>query len=134
MAEARLDSVSNTGRWSNLPTELLSGFVASAVDQSLVHLRKLKDRRQASIRPRLDEEERRLHEWFRRWGMRIEEQLQGLPLEGKRATRLRHRLEEMEKYLHDREKNWKDTHFRATDEPTTRLVLAIEGVPAAGTR
>ena len=68
-----------------------------------------------------------MNQWFRRWGARIEDQLKDLPSQGKRATRLRTRLEEMEKYLHDREENWKNTHLRAMDEPTTRLVLAIEG-------
>ena len=63
-----------------------------------------------------------------RWGARIEEQLTNLPPEGKRATGLRTRREEMEKYLHDREENWKNTHLYATDEPTTRLVLTVEGV------
>lgn len=51
-----------------------------------------------------------------------------LPPEGKRALQLRRQLDEMERYLRDREDNWKDTHLRASDEPTTRLVLAIEGV------
>jgi hypothetical protein len=68
------------------------------VEQSLAHLRRLKDQRQAAIKPRLDEEERRLRTWFQRWGLRIEQQLQGLPPEGKRATRLRQQLLEMEKY------------------------------------
>jgi hypothetical protein len=128
LAEARFETLANTGRWSRLPDDLLAGFVRSAVEQSLVHLRHLKDQRQTTIKPRLDEEERRLNGWFKRWGQRIEEQLQGLPPEGKRATRLRQQLVEMEKYLQDREQNWKDTHLRASDEPNTRLVLAIEGV------
>ena len=128
LAEARFDSLANTGRWSNLPDSLLAGFVASAVEQSLSHLKKLKDQRQATIRPRLEEEEKRLKSWFQRWGTRIEEQLVNLPPKGKRAGRLRHRLEEMEKYLHDRERNWKETWLHATEEPITRLVLAIEGV------
>lgn len=128
LAEARFETLANAGRWSRLPDDLLAGFVRSAVEQSLAHLRQLKDQRQAAIKPRLDEEERRLHTWFQRWGLRIEEQLQGLPPEGKRATRLRQQLLEMEKYLQDREQNWKDTHLRASDEPNTRLVLTIEGV------
>ena len=128
LALARFESLANTGRGSALARELLSGFVSAAVEQSLHHLRTLKDQRLAEIRPRLDEEERRLRNWFQRWGTRIEEQLQGLPPEGKRATQLRHKLEEMESYLRDREDNWKDTYLRATDEPITRLVLAIEGV------
>jgi len=128
LAEARFATLANTGRWSRLPDDLLAGFVRSAVEQSLVHLRHLKDQRQTTIKPRLDEEERRLNGWFKRWGLRIEEQLQGLPPEGKRATRLRQQRVEMENYLRDREQNWRDTHLRASDEPNTRLVLAIEGV------
>ena len=128
LAEAQFDRLANTGRTSNLREDLLRGFVESAVTQSLHHLRQLKDQRRAIIQPRLAEEEKRLEQWFRRWNARIEDQLTDLPPEGKRATRLRIQLEEMEKYLHDREENWKNTHLRATDELTTRLVLAIEGV------
>lgn len=129
LAEARFENLANTGgRTSNLRQDLLRGFIESAVTQSLHHLRQLKDQRRAIIRPRLAEEEKRLKQWFQRWGARIEEQLTSLPPEGKRATGLRTRRDEMEKYLHDREENWKNTHLYATDEPTTRLVLAIEGV------
>lgn len=128
LAEAQFERLANTGRASNLREDLLRGFVESAVTQSLHHLRQLKDQRRAIIQPRLAEEEKRLAQWFHRWGARIDEQIKDLPAEGKRATRLRAQREEMEKYLRDREENWKNTHLRATDEPTTRLVLAIEGV------
>jgi hypothetical protein len=128
LAEARFENLANTGRTSKLRQDLLRGFIESAATQSLHHLRQLKDQRRAIIQPRLAEEEKRLKQWFQRWGARIEEQLTNLPPEGKRATGLRTRREEMEKYLHDREENWKNTHLYATDEPTTRLVLAIEGV------
>ena len=60
--------------------------------------------------------------------LRIEEQLCGLPPEGKQATKLRQQREEMEKYLKDREQNWRNAHFLAVDEPSTRLVLVVEGV------
>lgn len=125
---AQFDNLANTGRTSALDPALLSGFVTSAVEQSLHHLRQLKDQRLAQIRPRLDDEDRRLRHWFERWAGRIDEQLQRLPPEGRRATQLRHKREEMEKYLRHREDDWKDNYLRATDEPSTRLVLAIEGV------
>jgi len=128
LADAQFERLANTGRTSSLREDLLRGFIDSAVTQSLQHLRQLKDQRREVIRPRLAEEEKRLKQWFQRWGSRIEEQLASLPPEGKRATRLRTQLQETEKYLHDREENWKNTHLRATDEPTTRLVLVIEGV------
>ena len=44
------------------------------------------------------------------------------------AIKARHDLEESEKYVADRSRNWKQAHFEATDQPTTRLILAIEGV------
>jgi hypothetical protein len=37
-------------------------------------------------------------------------------------------LEEMEAYLKDRQENWRETHFTAASESSTRLVLVIEGV------
>ena len=80
------------------------------------------------IQDTLDKEEKRLEGWFHRWGTRIEEQLTGIPAEGKRATKLRQQREEMEKYLRDREENWRNAHFLAVDEPSTRLVLVVEGV------
>jgi hypothetical protein len=48
LAEARFETLANAGRWSRLPDDLLAGFVRSAVEQSLVHLRQLKDQRQAA--------------------------------------------------------------------------------------
>ncbi|NEX19867.1 DEAD/DEAH box helicase [Thiorhodococcus mannitoliphagus] len=127
LAEARFASLANTGRGSRLPDSLLAGFVEGAVEESLRHLRQLKDQRQEQIKPRLDEEERRLKRWFQRRAEHIEGALRDLPPEGKRALQLRRQLDEMERYLRDREDNWKDTHLLASDEPSTRLVLAIEG-------
>ena len=71
LALACFESLANTGRGSALAKELLSGFVSAAVEQSLHHLRTLKDQRLAEIRSRLDEEERRLRNWFQRWCTRM---------------------------------------------------------------
>lgn len=128
LAEVDFNNLTNSGKHGNLPDHLLKSFLSSAVDQSLHHMRKLKDLRRAEIRPRLDEESKRLEHWFSRWAERIDGQLNGLPPEGKRATQLRQKREEMEKYLEDRKENWEMTHYRATDEATTRLVLVVEGV------
>jgi hypothetical protein len=46
-----------------------------------------------------------------------------------RARRYHRDLEEMEAYVQDRQKNWRDTHFTAAQEPSTQLVLVIEGAP-----
>jgi ERCC4-related helicase len=128
LAEVRFDELTNTGAGSTLPDNLRSGFVESAVNQSLRHLKMLKVRRRAFIKPRLQEEERRLKFWFESCSQKIDRQLQDLAPAGKRATKLRTQRIEMEKYLHDREEHWKNTYFRATEEPTTRLVLMVEGV------
>ncbi len=122
------ENLANTGKQGGLPDALLQGFVSSAVEQSLDHMKKLKDQRRKLILPRLKKEEQRLKDWFQRWGTRIEEQLFGLPPEGKRATKLRQQRGEMEKYLKDREENWRNAHFLAVDQPNTRLVLVVEGV------
>ncbi|WP_339494741.1 DEAD/DEAH box helicase [Pseudomonas sp. EA_35y_Pfl1_P108] len=128
LTEVDFNNLTNSGKRGNLPEHLLKSFLSSAVDQSLHHMRKLKDLRRAEIRPRLDEENKRLEHWFARWAERIDGKLDGLPPEGKRATQLRQKREEMEKYLEDRKENWEMTHYRATDEATTRLVLVVEGV------
>ncbi|GBO87324.1 DEAD/DEAH box helicase [Marinobacter salsuginis] len=126
--EVNFEQLANTGKTGTLPDHLLKSFLGSAVDQSVTHLKKLKDQRRAQIRPRLDEENARLKHWFERWAERIDAQLANLPPEGRRATQLRQKREEMEKYLEDRRENWEQTHYRATDEATTRLVLVVEGV------
>jgi len=126
--EVNFDQLANTGKTGSLPAHLLQSMLGSAVNESVKHLKKLKDKRRAQIRPRLDEENARLKHWFERWGERIDKQLTNLPPEGRRATLLRQKREEMEKYLEDRRENWEETHYRATDEATTRLVLVVEGV------
>lgn len=128
LEEVNFDQLANTGKSGTLPEHLLKSFLSSAVDQSVNHLKKLKDQRRAQIRPRLDEENARLRHWFQRWAERIDSQLTNLPPEGRRATQLRQKREEMEMYLEDRKENWEETHYRATDEATTRLVLVVEGV------
>lgn len=128
LAEVKFDQIVNRGKKGKLSEQLMQGFVAAAVDQSRSHMNKLKTQRQKLIKPRLDEEEKRLKSWFQRWATHIEDELTSLPPEGKRATRLRQKREEMEKYLDDRFETWEQTYYRASDEVTTRLVLVVEGV------
>ena len=128
LADVGFDKLANTGQKGSIFDALISGFMNSAINLSIQHLKALKDKRRALNQPRFDEEEKRLKDWFSRWATRIEEQMTHLPPEGKRATKLRQQREEMEKYLKDREENWLNAHFRAVDEPNTRLVLVVEGV------
>ena len=127
LAEVRFEQLGNTGVKGDLPDNLMSGFVESAVEQSIAHLKKLKDDRRAIILPRLEQEKRRLADWLSEWGGHIKHELSSLSPETKKATRLRHRLDEMTRYIHDREHHWEQAHYRAVDEPVTRLVLVVEG-------
>ena len=40
---------------------------------------------------------------------------------------MKRELAEMEDYIRDRRENWQDTHVRTAREPSTQLVLVIEG-------
>ena len=66
--------------------------------------------------------------WFSHRRDRIEEALDGLSPNSQAAIKGRQDLEESQKYVLDRTRNWKQAHFEAADQPTTRLILAIEGV------
>jgi ERCC4-related helicase len=128
LARAGFDKLADTGRRGSTSAELLQGFVAAAVEESLKHLTQLKDARKQAIKPVLEKEEARLERWRTRRIAKLDEALAGLSAESKQAAQLRGEKDEMERYLKDRRENWRDAHFEAAPEPTTRLVLAIEGV------
>ena len=128
LARAGFEKLADTGRRGTTSPELLQGFVAAAVEESLKHLTQLKDARKQSIKPVLEKEEARLERWRTRRIAKLDEALAGLSAESKQAVQLRGEKDEIERYLKDRRENWRDAHFEAAPEPTTRLVLAIEGV------
>lgn len=128
LARAGFDKLADTGRRGTTSPELLQGFVAAAVEESLKHLIQLKDARKQAIKPVLEKEEARLERWRTRRIAKLDEALSGLSAESKQAAQLRGEKDEIERYLKDRRENWRDAHFEAAPEPTTRLVLAIEGV------
>lgn len=128
LEDINFDNLVNSGKEGSLPDKLRAGFLTGAVEQSIQHLKQLKDQRHAIIRPRLEKEEKRLESWFHKWSMKIDAELINLPPEGKKAVRLKNQKDEMEKYISDRNKDWRDAHYLAEDEPTTRLILAVEGV------
>jgi ERCC4-related helicase len=128
LARAGFDQLADTGRRGTTSPELLQGFVAAAVEESLKHLTQLKDARKQTIKPVLEKEEARLERWRTRRIAKLDEALSGLSAESKQAAQLRGEKDEIERYLKDRRENWRDAHFEAAPEPTTRLVLAIEGV------
>ena len=122
------NKLADTGRRGTTSPELLQGFVAAAVEESLKHLNQLKDARKETIKPVLEKEEARLERWRTRRIAKLDEALAGLSAESKQAAQLRGEKDEIERYLKDRRENWRDAHFESAPEPTTRLVLAIEGV------
>lgn len=125
---AGFHDLAETGKRGTLSEPLLKGFVAAAVKQSLDYLRERRIQRQAEVKPLLDREEGRLMSWLTERRARIEVTLGESSPQSQAAIKLRHDLEESEKYVADRARNWKHAHFEAADLPTTRLILAIEGV------
>ncbi|MFQ3451768.1 DEAD/DEAH box helicase [Bradyrhizobium sp. UFLA01-814] len=128
LARARFYDLADTGRRGTLPEPLLKGFVAAAVNQSLDRMQARKQERQTELRPLLEREESRLKNWLAQRRDRINDQLADLSPTSQQAIRARQSLEEAEKYVLDRNLNWRLAHFEAADQPTTRLILAIEGV------
>jgi len=128
LARARFDDLADTGRRGPMPEPLLKGFVAAAVNQSLDRMQTRKHERQTELRPLLEQEESRLKNWLARRRDRINDQLADLSPTSQQAIRARQSLGEAEKYVQDRNLNWRLAHFEAADQPTTRLILAIEGV------
>jgi ERCC4-related helicase len=130
LEEVHFEKLGNVNAQGDLNDALLKGFVASAVMESKSHLIRLKDARRKIILPKLEAEKKRLQDWLEEWGGGIKQELDKTSPESKKAVRLRHQLEEMKKYIEDREYNWEQSHYRAVDEPNTRLVLVVEGVKA----
>jgi hypothetical protein len=128
LARAHFNDLADTGRRGTMAEALLKSFVGIAVDQSLDRMNELRQQRQAETKPLLDREEARLRSWLTRRRARIDEQLAEFSPTSQQAVRARQNLEEAEKYVRDRTQNWKMAHFEAADRPTTRLILAIEGV------
>jgi hypothetical protein len=128
LERARFDDLADTGRRGTMPEPLLRGFVTAAVNQSLDRMQTRKQERQTELRPLLEKEESRLKNWLARRRDRINDQLADLSPTSQQAVRARQSLEEAEKYVQDRNLNWRLAHFEAADQPTTRLILAIEGV------
>ena len=130
LEEVHFEKLGNINAQGDLNDSLLKGFVASAVMESKSHLIRLKDARRKIILPKLEAEKKRLQDWLEEWGGGIMQELNKTSPESKKAVRLRQQLEEMTKYIEDREENWEQAHYRAVDEPNTRLVLVVEGVKA----
>ena len=93
------------------------------------HVQELQRQRDEKLIPLLRVEERRLRQWRnRRWDL-LEGRIAELGASHPRARRYQKELDELEAYVTDRQTNWRDTHFTASQAPSTRLLLVIEGAP-----
>lgn len=126
LSAAGFERLVNEGRTGNLAAA--QALIPAAVEASLDSMRTLREQREKELIPLLRREERRLLRWHTRRRELLEARIAQLGEHHPRARRYKKDMEDMEAYLRDRQKNWRDTHFTAVTEPTTQLVLVIEGV------
>lgn len=124
---AGFTSLVNEGNAGNLES-IRGPLVEAAVEASLEHMRELGRKHVDNLLPFLRRENRRLRNWKTRREELLTSRLEKLPPNHPKAKMYRKDLEEMDAYLKDREENWQDTYFTASTEPSTQLVLVIEGV------
>jgi ERCC4-related helicase len=124
---AGFTSLVNEGNAGNLES-IRAPLVEAAVEASLEHMRELGRKHVDNLLPFLRRENRRLRNWKLRREELLTSRIEKLPPNHPKAKMYRKDLEEMDAYLKDREENWQDTYFTASTEPSTQLVLVIEGV------
>jgi len=126
LAAAGFENLTNTGHRNDFNSGAMRALVIAAVEHSLKHLRQLSDQRRQRIRPLLDREERRLNAWYlKRKSLQLDFGKE-FASDTKRSRKLADDIAEMDRYVEDRNRNWRDAHYLAALEPTTRLVLVIE--------
>ena len=103
-------------------------MIPAAVEASLTHMKDLSQRREKELIPLLRAEERRLYKWKNKRRDLLESRIEQRGEKHPRARRHKKDLEELDDYLQDRKDNWQDSHFTAAREPSTQLILVIEGV------
>jgi ERCC4-related helicase len=125
--EAGFDKLINEGRQGNLDA-IRQPLIEAAVNASLERMRDLGRKHVDDLLPFLRRENRRLRNWKLRREELLASRIEKLSPNHPKVKMYRKDLEEMDAYLRDREENWQDTYFTASTEPTTQLVLVIEGV------
>ena len=116
----------NEGKIGNI--EAAQMLIHTAVDASLDHMRKLSDHRVDELAPYVRRESRRLRTWMTRRRELLESRMEKYGDRHPKARQYKKNLEEMEDYLRDRQENWLEAQFTPAKEPSTQLVLVIEGV------
>ena len=124
---AGFDQLANEGKVGDIEA-IRQPLVEAAVESSLQHMRELGQQYVDSQMGHLRREDRRLRKWKQRRQELLEARIEKLPPNHRKAKMYRKDLEEMDDYLRDRQENWRDAYFAASAEPSTQLVLVIEGV------
>lgn len=119
--------MSNEGKAGNFES-IRGPLVEASVKASLEHMRELGRKHYENLLPFHRRENRRLRHWKKRREELLASRIEKLPPNHPKGKMYRKELEEMDAYLKDREENWQDAYFTASTEPSTRLVLVIEGV------
>jgi len=123
---AGFGSLMNEGKPGNIAAA--QTLIPSAVEASLAHMRQLGIKTQDRLLGPLRAEERRLSKWSTKRHELLEDRLEQLPENHRKARQYKQQLQEMDAYLKDRTQNWVNSYFTTTTEPSTQLVLVIEGV------
>jgi len=121
----QFDQLTNTGKEPNI--KAAQPLIHSAVKFSLDQMNQLKVSREKQMLPLLRKEERRLKQWKDRREDILLQQIAQHGEHSKKGKNLRKQIEEINDYVQDRQKNWRDTHFQAASQPSTRLILVVEG-------
>ncbi|MCP4573411.1 MAG: hypothetical protein GY838_13730, partial [bacterium] len=126
LEEIGFDSLIATGVRPNVvAAELLRKPV---IQLSKHYMTALRDRYSKRVNQALRPEERRLRAWLRRRRELLEGRLAELDEGSPRAEEIRQELREIEAEVHDRKENWLNSYFRPAPEPTTAVVMVVEGV------
>ena len=124
---AGFDSLVNEGNTGDIKA-IQGPLIEAAVESSLEHMRELGRQHVDNLLPYLRRENRRLRNWKNRRQELLEARIEKLPPNHRKTKMYRKDLEGLDAYWRDREDNWQDTYFTASTEPSTQLVLVIEGV------
>ncbi|MDB4373021.1 DEAD/DEAH box helicase [Mariniblastus sp.] len=122
---AGFNSLMNEGKEGNVAAA--QALIPAAVEASLTHMRELGVAAQDSLLGPLRVEERRLKKWSNNRRELLEGRIEQLGDKHRKTLVYKRQLEEMEKYITDRKENWINTYFNDRAEPSTKLVLVIEG-------
>ena len=113
---------------SDMNVQVAISMIPGAVDASLERMQRLKKERKKSLEDILLHEERRLSKWKMKRKDILHQRMEQYGEKHPKARQAQKQLDDIAAYLDDRATNWRDTHFTAAKEPSTKLVLVCEGV------